>query len=377
MLFESETWRREFKVDELYENFSFPEKEAVNELYPKFYHKTDKDGRPLYIEQLGKLDLNKLFNVTTPERLIQELVYEYEKCLNERLPVCSAINQNLIETSCTVMDLKNVGIGQFWKVSSYVQQASKIGQFYYPETMGRFYIINAPYIFTTVWAVVKAWLDPVTREKIQILGSNYIGELAKQIPMENIPSLIGGKCQCQGGCMMSDAGPWNTPKGEEIIRTRNEEKLRIKNEYLGLVGKEPPAHAKASPQDQSSTDLASVNESTDSKDQKDSNNQAEDHPPMVSASAALSKKKVSNSDGVHESSESKKLENNAQSKEQTNSSGEPTSNDILNESVATARISSNEAEPYAAPSLSEPGSDGLVPPTTAQPLSTAIASTKH
>ena len=315
MLFESETWRREFKVDELYENFSFPEKEAVNELYPKFYHKTDKDGRPLYIEQLGKLDLNKLFNVTTPERLIQELVYEYEKCLNERLPVCSAINQNLIETSCTVMDLKNVGIGQFWKVSSYVQQASKIGQFYYPETMGRFYIINAPYIFTTVWAVVKAWLDPVTREKIQILGSNYIGELAKQIPMENIPSLIGGKCQCQGGCMMSDAGPWNTPKGEEIIRTRNEEKLRIKNEYLGLVGKEPPAHAKASPQDQSSTALASVNESTDSKDQKDSNNQAEDHPPMVSASAALSKKKVSNSDGVHESSESKKLENNAQSKE--------------------------------------------------------------
>ena len=35
MLFESETWRREFKVDELYENFSFPEKEAVSELYPK------------------------------------------------------------------------------------------------------------------------------------------------------------------------------------------------------------------------------------------------------------------------------------------------------------------------------------------------------
>ena len=98
---------------------------------------------------------------------------------------------------------------------------------------------------------------------------------------------------------------------------------------------------------------------------------------MVSASAALSKKKVSNSDGVHESSESKKLENNAQSKEQTNSSGEPTSNDILNESVATARISSNEAEPHAAPSLSEPGSDGLVPPTTAQPLSNAIAPTKH
>ena len=73
MLFEAEAWRRQNKVDELYENFSFPEKEAVNELYPQFYHKTDKDGRPVYIEQLGNLDLNKLFKVTTPERLIQQL----------------------------------------------------------------------------------------------------------------------------------------------------------------------------------------------------------------------------------------------------------------------------------------------------------------
>lgn len=228
MMMEAEKWRREYKVDELYETFTFPEKEAVNELYPQFYHKTDKDGRPVYVEQLTHLDLNKLFKVTTPERLIQQLVYEYEKCQRERLPVCSEMSNKLIETSCTIMDLKNVGIAQFWRVSSYVQQASKIGQFYYPETMGRFYIINAPYIFTTVWSVVKSWLDPVTREKIQILGSNFLTELSKQIPTENIPSIVGGSCQCPGGCLMSDAGPWNTPEGEEIIRRVRNEKQRLK-----------------------------------------------------------------------------------------------------------------------------------------------------
>lgn len=177
--------------------------------------------------------------------------------------------------------------------------------------------------------------------------------------------------------MMSDAGPWNTPKGEEIIRTRNEEKRKIKNEYLGMGGKEPPAHVEAASHDQSSTALASVHESKDSKEQKESNNQAEDHPPMVSASAALSKKNVSNSNGVDGSSESKKQENDAQSTKQANSSGETASHDILNESVATARISSKDSEPHAAPSLSEPDSDGLAPPTTAQPLSNAIAPTKH
>lgn len=53
---------------------------------------------------------------TTPERQLQKLVVEYEKFQRERLPVCTRERGELVETSCTIMDLKNVGIGQFWKV---------------------------------------------------------------------------------------------------------------------------------------------------------------------------------------------------------------------------------------------------------------------
>lgn len=38
----SEQWRKDFKVDELYETFDYQEREAVNQIYPQFYHKTDK-----------------------------------------------------------------------------------------------------------------------------------------------------------------------------------------------------------------------------------------------------------------------------------------------------------------------------------------------
>ncbi|PWN46600.1 putative SEC14-phosphatidylinositol/phosphatidylcholine transfer protein [Violaceomyces palustris] len=225
MFTEAERWRKEFKVDQLYAEFEYPEKAEVDKYYPQYYHKTDKDGRPVYIEQLGKLDLKALYQVTTAERQIQKLVVEYEKFQRERLPVCSAHKGELVETSCTIMDLKNVGVSQFWKVSSYVQQASNIGQHYYPETMGKFYIINAPYIFTTVWSVIKGWLDPVTVEKIKILGSGYVSELAQQIPLENLPESLGGKCSCPGGCSLSDAGPWNTEEGRAIIaKVREEEK---------------------------------------------------------------------------------------------------------------------------------------------------------
>ncbi|EPQ28411.1 uncharacterized protein PFL1_04238 [Pseudozyma flocculosa PF-1] len=249
MFTEAEKWRTEFGVEKLYHEFEYPEKEKVDQYYPQYYHKTDKDGRPVYIEMLGKLDLKALYQVTTAERQIQKLVVEYEKFQRERLPVCSAERGELVETSCTIMDLKGVGISQFWKVSTYVQQASNIGQHYYPETMGKFYIINAPYIFTTVWSVIKGWLDPVTVEKIKILGSGYKAELCQQIPEDNLPEALGGKCNCPGGCSLSDAGPWNTEEGRQIIaKVRDEEKQkRAKHEKeASTAAPAAPAPAPAS-----------------------------------------------------------------------------------------------------------------------------------
>jgi len=168
-----------------------------------------QDGRPVYIERLGKLDIKALYTITTKERLLQRLVYEYEKFLTERLPACSAEVGHPVETSCTILDLKNVGLSQFYQVKDYVNSASKIGQDYYPECMGKFYIINAPYLFSTVWGFIKPWLDEVTVAKIDILGSDYKTKLLLQIPAENLQVDFGGKCNCEGGCSLSDSGPWN------------------------------------------------------------------------------------------------------------------------------------------------------------------------
>lgn len=54
--------------------------------------------------------------------------------LRDRLPVCSVEKGELVDTSCTIMDLSNVGISQFWQVKNYVQQASHLSQNYYPES---------------------------------------------------------------------------------------------------------------------------------------------------------------------------------------------------------------------------------------------------
>ncbi len=139
-------------------------------------------------------------------------MYEYEKFLNERLPACSKAVGHPVETSCTILDLKNVSLSNFYRVKDYVSAASGIGQDRYPETMGKFYVINAPWAFKAVWSVIKGWLDEATVAKIDILGSDYLKTIEQQIPLENLPKEFGGRCDCPGGCSLSDAGPWNPPK---------------------------------------------------------------------------------------------------------------------------------------------------------------------
>lgn len=107
------------------------------------------------------------------------------------------------------MDLKGVGLMSFYRVKDFVQKAASIGQDRYPETMGKFYVVNAPWGFSTIWSIISGFLDPVTVAKIKILGSGYKDELIKQVDPENLPKDLGGNCQCQGGCSLSDAGPWN------------------------------------------------------------------------------------------------------------------------------------------------------------------------
>ncbi|KAI0915438.1 cytosolic factor, phosphatidylinositol/phosphatidylcholine transfer protein [Taiwanofungus camphoratus] len=209
MLLSCEQWRKDFKVDEIVSNFDFQEKAEVNKYYPQYYHKIDREGRPVYVEILGKLDIKALYAITTQERQLQRLVYEYEKFVNERLPACSQAIGHPVETSCTIMDLHNVSLSNFYRVKDYVMAAASIGQDRYPETMGKFYIINAPWAFSTVWTFIKPWLDEATVAKIDIIGSNYKDKLLAQVTADNLPNDLGGLCQCPGGCSMSDAGPWN------------------------------------------------------------------------------------------------------------------------------------------------------------------------
>ena len=68
---------------------------------------------------------------------------------------------------------------------------------FYPECLWKMFIVNAPFIFRSVYSMLSPFIHPVTKEKINILGgpSKYLPEMAKAgIPKSAVPKSLGGDC---------------------------------------------------------------------------------------------------------------------------------------------------------------------------------------
>jgi len=197
-------------VDDILQ-MDFPEMEKAKEFYPHGWLGTDKLGRPIFIERVGKLHIDKVLKNVTPERLQLHYIQSNEKLLKEILPACSKARGEPINNTCYIMDMKgataNMMSGKVWDL---LKVASKIGQDYYPEILGHMFIINVPMFFYGVWNIARHFVDEKTRAKIHILGSGYKKELFKYVDESNLPDFLGGKFTPEeyGYHMTKEKGPW-------------------------------------------------------------------------------------------------------------------------------------------------------------------------
>jgi hypothetical protein len=209
-------WRIDMKVEEINQSYELENLIQIKKLYPHGYHRTDKIGRPIYIELYDKTDVNELFKITTDDKMIKYYIKQYERQIKYIFPACSAVVKRPVEQSCTILDANGIGITSlFGPIKGFIKLASDIGQDYYPEMLGKMTIVNVGFLFRAVWSLVKGFIDPKTQSKINLLKSTYKDDLLKLVDEENLPSFFGGKCTCSGflyGCLGSDIGPWN-PEG--------------------------------------------------------------------------------------------------------------------------------------------------------------------
>lgn len=84
------------------------------------------------------MKIDKLFKVTSEERMIKYYVREYENLINIRLTASSVAAGKRIDQGFTILDLTGGSMKiMSKKVYGFIKLASSVAQDYYPELLGR------------------------------------------------------------------------------------------------------------------------------------------------------------------------------------------------------------------------------------------------
>ncbi|CAO3609738.1 unnamed protein product [Cunninghamella blakesleeana] len=195
------------------------------------FHKFDKEGHPILIDRTGYHQSKEMgLNVTDDE--LKNFHVSCNEFLNRVLfPEATERIGRHIHKETIIFDCNNMGLWQFQMAAfSKMKQVLEHLQNYYPETLHRLFVVNAPSAFLIMWKVIKPWLDQRTLDKVHILGKDYKECLLKYIDSDALPEFLGGSCTCshmKGGCVPSI--PKNTISAikttndnEQVITTYNE-----------------------------------------------------------------------------------------------------------------------------------------------------------
>ncbi|XP_024365554.1 phosphatidylinositol/phosphatidylcholine transfer protein SFH12 isoform X1 [Physcomitrium patens] len=293
-------WRKDFRTDTIIEDFLFTEIDTVRRFYPQGHHGVDKEGRPVYIERIGKIQAQSLLEVTTLERYLKFHVQEFEKLLNLKFPACSVAANRHIDTTTTILDVSGVGLKNFSKPArDLILAIQKVDNDNYPETLAGLFIVNAGPGFKMLWSTVKGFLDPNTAAKIHVIGTNYQKKLLEIIDESNLPEFLGGGCNCQteGGCLQSDKGPW---KDSDILKVLNAaEQSKVGRESVSSARE----HAASSHFDDIKREIgdqgSGVEESTAESGPKKNETRADDDVLTVKEEVVVGNKDVTSGCGKH------------------------------------------------------------------------------
>lgn len=160
-------WRQKTEADTILSTWKFEEAHAVSQVYPQFYHGIDKKGRPIYIEQLGRLNVADLWKATTRERMFRNYIHSFEHLLSFRYPCVSAVKGQRIDQTFSIIDMTDFSAGKMnSETRGILSEASGITSNNYPENLGMMFVINAPFVFSACWSIAKGFLDERTVKKI-------------------------------------------------------------------------------------------------------------------------------------------------------------------------------------------------------------------
>ncbi|XP_024381033.1 uncharacterized protein [Physcomitrium patens] len=201
MFVDHQKWRRSFLPLGY-----IPQEEIKNELDAEkvFLQGSDIKGRPIVVLMAAKHEASKR-NFDEFKRFC---VFSFDTLVGSMKPGN--------ETFTVILDLKglafkNVDVRGWISIFDFLQA-------YYPERLGRLFIIHVPKVFWGAWKLVYPFIDKVTREKIAFVEDKQLeSRLRDEIEQDQIPDIYGGALALVP--IQKVAGAHQPPKAADHVQT--------------------------------------------------------------------------------------------------------------------------------------------------------------
>jgi hypothetical protein len=206
-------WREEKKIDELVAS-THPQEEKFRAMWQCGMHGVGKQGHPILVDRPGQVDPTQVLEAFNVNDILNFHIQVMERLCSFKERISVERGQRCYK-HIVILDLKGMGtkhIGK--KFTEPMKTVIGVDQNFYPETLFLMFIVNASWLFKTLWAVISPWIDPLTKERIIWDESKML----THIDADQIPQFLGGKCKCAGGkCLIApfaDGRPAPAPAPE-------------------------------------------------------------------------------------------------------------------------------------------------------------------
>ena len=215
MLREDLAWRDEYGVLELAaqtpKDFCGCEPKLLFERLPILAHGTDKRGRPVVYKHFGaSCKIAELLKHTTEDLLVRFHIWQNERAIRRLAQASEAQGKN-VETWQIVIDASGWYLGlATGGALGFLRKIAAIDSDHYPERLGRLTVVNAPWVLSGTWMMIRSWLDARQQAKISIMSGQSSWEKVLKdehdgIPEAALPARYGGLSKIDYGDGDGDA----------------------------------------------------------------------------------------------------------------------------------------------------------------------------
>ncbi|KAJ4758035.1 Sec14p-like phosphatidylinositol transfer family protein [Rhynchospora pubera] len=185
MLLDCLNWRIENDIDDILSKPIVPTDlfRSVRESQLYGMSGFSKDGIPVFALGVGRSSYDK----ASVHYYVQSHIQINEYRDRVVLPAASKKHGRLIHACIKVLDMTGLRLTALSQMKQILTTISTVDDLNYPEKTETYYIVNAPYVFSACWRVVKPLLQERTRKKVQVLNGCGRDELLKIMDPSSLP----------------------------------------------------------------------------------------------------------------------------------------------------------------------------------------------